>query len=348
MSPSHKHTRKKRGPNFSLEMLEERQLLSAGMGSTFAIIPGSVTTVGQVSSVQFKIDPSQFTTARGGKILLGIDVAADPSSNIKPAIVSIKTASGRLAAQVHHSFYSQALVKANNLGSPMSSAVLATIRVPKDGQPPAVYTVQVQGASKTTGNYLLGFFLPGDVSGAGTVTTTDIQTIISKLGASSTSSNYSFYADANRDGKISLVDAQIASANLRAKTTVSPVITVNLDPATDGPMHSRITNLRTVHFTGSTTPNAAVAFTEINNNSPGATTTADASGNYSIMVPLGDGSNTFNVTTKDAFDQSITGQIAPVTYTLNPPQVINTTSQLATTTTTASPTTTSPTTTTTA
>ena len=42
------------------------------------------------------------------------------------------------------------------------------------------------------------------------------------------------------------------------------------------------------------------------------------------MVPLGDGSNTFKVTTTDAFGQSISGQISPVTYTLNPPQVINT------------------------
>ena len=45
------------------------------------------------------------------------------------------------------------------------------------------------------------------------------------------------------------------------------------------------------------------------------------------MVPLGDGSNTFNVTTTDAFGQSITGQIAPVTYSTNPPQVINTPAQ---------------------
>ena len=167
------------------------------------------------------------------------------------------------------------------------------------------------------------------------MTTTDIQTIISKLGTTSTSSNYAFDADANRDGKISLVDAQAASVNLGATTKVSPVVTVNLDPATDGPLNDRITNFKTVHFTGTTTPNATVTFAEINKNSPGATTTADASGNYSIMVPLGNGSNTFNVTTKDAFGQSISGQIAPVTYTLHPPTVVNTPSQLATTTTTS-------------
>ena len=53
------------------------------------------------------------------------------------------------------------------------------------------------------------------------------------------------------------------------------------------------------------------------------------------MVPLGDGANNFKVTTTDAFGQSISGQIAPVTYTLHPPTVINNPSQLAATTTTS-------------
>jgi hypothetical protein len=95
-------------------------------------------------------------------------------------------------------------------------------------------------------------------------------------------------------------------------------------------MHTRITNFRTVHFTGAATPGAAITFTEINHNSPGATTTADTSGNYSIMVPLGDGSNTFNVTSTDPFGQTITGQIQPVTYTTTPPQPITNPSQLST------------------
>jgi hypothetical protein len=312
------------------------------MGSTFAIMPGTVSKVGEISSVQFKLDPSLFTTGRGGKILLGIDVAADPTSGIKPQIVSIKTASGRVAARVHHSLYSQAIVKAKSLGTPISSAVQATLPVPKPGQPPAVYTVEVQGFAGSTGNYLVGFYLPGDTTGTGAVTTKDLQTILSKLGATSSSSNYAFDADANRDGKISLADVRDASMNLGVKTTVSPIVNVSLDPATDGPLHSRITNFNPVHFTGAATPDATVTFTEINKNSPGATSTADSSGHYSIMVPLGDGSNTFNVTTKDAFGQTISGQIAPVTYTLHPPEVINTPAQLTSTssTTTSSPTTT--------
>src|SRR6516225_9548297 len=96
MNPSHKQPHKKRGRNLSLELLEDRQLLSAGGGSTFAIMSGNVATAKQVSSVQFKINPSDFTPARNGKILLGIDVAADPSTSVQPEIVSVKNAHGQV------------------------------------------------------------------------------------------------------------------------------------------------------------------------------------------------------------------------------------------------------------
>ena len=49
------------------EVLEDRVVMSAGEGSTFAIMPGTVSNVGQVSSVNFKIDPTLFTAAQGGQ-----------------------------------------------------------------------------------------------------------------------------------------------------------------------------------------------------------------------------------------------------------------------------------------
>ena len=328
--------RKKRGRDFSLEMLEGRQLLSAGQGSTFAIMPGTIASAGQTSTVQFKLDPSQFTGSRGGKILLGIDVAPSSGSTVAPQIVSVKNAQGRVAGGLIHSVYTAQVIKAKKLTDPISSAVMIRLPVPKAGQPAATYTVQVRGGANTTGAYLLGFYLPGDVAGTGTVTTAELQTIKQDLGATPTSSKYSFDADVNRDGKIAPSDLAFAAMNLGAKTTISPIATVNLDPATDGPLNDRITNHNPVHFTGTVTPNATVTFKEINGNSPGATTTADGSGNYSIWVPLGNGSNTFQVTTTDAFGQSISGQISPVTYTTNPPQIITSPTQLAATSTSTS------------
>ena len=337
MNPSHKQPHKKRGRNLSIELLEDRQLLSAGEGSTFAIMSGNVATARQVSSVPFIINPNDFTPARNGKILLGIDVAADPSTSIQPEIVSVKNAHGQIAGELIHSAYTRQIIKAKKLTDPISSAVLISLPVPKAGQAPADYTVQVRAANGTTGDYLLGFYLPGDVAGTGTVTQADLQTIKSDLGVTASSSNYNFDADVLRDGIISPADLAFASMNLGASTKISPIISVNLNPA-DDPLNDRITSDKTVNFTGTVTPGATVTFTEINNNSPGATTTADASGNYSIMVPLGSGSNTFAVTTQDAFGQSISGQIAPVTYSANPPKVVNTPpSSTASTTPTATP-----------
>ncbi len=330
MSFSQGQPRTKRGKQVSLESLEGRQVMSAGMGSTFAIMPGTIDKAGDISSIQIKLDPSQFTPGRRGKIVLGIDVAPDPNSTLKPQIVSIKNANGKIAASLQQSYYTQAIVKSQKLGSPLSSAVLTTLPVPKAGQAPVVYTVQVKGLNSTTGKYLVGFYLAGDVSGAGTVTSTDLKNMLGKLGSNPNSSNYAFDADVNRDGRITSSDVQYASRNLGAKTTVSPIIDVNLDPATDGPLKSRITSSRVVHFTGTATPNASIKFSELNSNSPGATSKVDAAGKYSINVPLGDGANTFKVTTEDAFGQSITGQIAPVTYSTNPPKVVNTPADLTT------------------
>ena len=68
------------------------------------------------------------------------------------------------------------------------------------------------------------------------------------------------------------------------------------------------------NFYGTMTPGATVTFANDNNNGATTTATADASGSYSINVPLVSGSNTFMVTTQDGFGQSISGQISPVTY----------------------------------
>ena len=59
------------------EVLEDRVVLSAGQGSTFAIMPGTVTTPGTTSSVKFTMSSAMFATPKkNGDILLGIDIAA--------------------------------------------------------------------------------------------------------------------------------------------------------------------------------------------------------------------------------------------------------------------------------
>ena len=62
-------------------------------------------------------------------------------------------------------------------------------------------------------------------------------------------SNYNFNADVNRDGVINSQDLKVAKENLGVTTKVSPVVSVNLDPASD-PAANRTTPFSTVHFAG--------------------------------------------------------------------------------------------------
>ena len=79
------------------EVLEDRMVLSAGQGSTFAIMPSAVTTAGKVSSVSFTVSSTLFTPATKphGKITLGLDVTAltppgSTSSNLPTTATAVK------------------------------------------------------------------------------------------------------------------------------------------------------------------------------------------------------------------------------------------------------------------
>ena len=98
-----------------------------------------------------------------------------------------------------------------------------------------------------------------------------------------------------------------------AKTTIMPVVTANLAPGNGG-QANRVSAIPNASFTGISTPGAKVTYAEINAKSAPVTTTADSTGNYSLVVPLAVGSNTFKVTSVDPFNQVISGQIAAVTF----------------------------------
>lgn len=103
MKPSNQLPRARRGRCLAPEVLESRLVMSSGQGSTLAIMPGSVTAAGQVSTLAFQVSPTLFTPAKNGKIVLGIDIEPATSSSttsttttFKPQIVSITTPSGHV------------------------------------------------------------------------------------------------------------------------------------------------------------------------------------------------------------------------------------------------------------
>ena len=199
----------------------------------------------------------------------------------------------------------------------MSSAALVTIPgLPTKEGKAMVYKVNIAATNKTSGDILVGFYLPGDAGGTGTVNQASINATQAAVGtdANDTTGKYSFDADANRDGQIDKQDLKIAQQNMGISTTVSPVISANLDPTGIADPKNRISSVPTVTVTGTATPGATITYSAAN--MPTQTFTANSTtGAYSVPLQLSIGSNTYSVVATDSFKQKITGSIASITYT---------------------------------
>ncbi len=306
--------------NFALkpsgEGLESRNLMTAGAGNTFALIPGEIADAGGEQTIDFTIDPGQFTLPRN-RIVMGIDVAAVGNSTVAPLISAVTNPHGNIVPQTFHSIYdphlSQGAVASGQVGT---GAVLSPLKLfPYDPTAPATYSVTIQGQKGTSGQFLTGFYLPGDADGNGSVDGADLQVVRSALGTVAGDQAYNFDADANRDGRVGLIDLAFTLQNQGVKTTISPSLTSKLDPASDTGEQDRITNEPVVHFTGVSSPGAKITYAEANKRVPEVVTFSDAAGNYNIVTPIGLGPNYFNVTSADSFGQTISGQIDMVTLT---------------------------------
>ena len=307
-------TSPRRRPLFRIEAeaLEGRQLLTGGAGNTFALTQGTIATAGGTSVQSFTIDSSHFTPSHG-RIVIGVDVVAGTGSTVVPTISGIKGARVRMTG----------------VSPDGKHDIFATVSLPaKNGKVTGSVTIKAQ--NNTSGSYLLGYYLPGDADGDGTVTKADVTTIKSLIGQTVNDASYNFDADTNRDGQITKADLVLAKENLGAKTSIMPDFTASLDPNTDTGAADRITNDSTVNFTGQAAPGAAITFHEVLNQVPDIKATADSSGNYKITTPLALGTNTFQVSAADAFGQTIQGSIQPVTYTTGPVPTATSTSSTST------------------
>jgi hypothetical protein len=313
MNPFRSNPRRSRKLVFGPERLETRELMTGG-SNTFAVIQGTVPTANGTTAVQFTIDPAHFTMPRHA-ITVGIMVVPASGSSIKPLISSVDDPHGNLIPQVFHSVYDPHLGYVAVASNPLTSSVLAPLTLyPHQANRPVTYTVNVTGVGATSGSFLLGFYLPGDAQGVGSVNKSDVQLVKSERGARVNQPNYNISSDANRDGRIGSIDVAFTRQNLGISTDISPVVSANLDTSHSVAGNTRSSSIPSAHFTGTATPGSAITFSEVNKRVPDTGTTADSHGNYSITVPLASGSNTFQVTAKDSFGQTITGTLSPVTY----------------------------------
>jgi dockerin type I repeat protein len=244
MKPSNPKAHRRQRMQPCAEVLETRSLLTGGAGNTFALVPGEVATAGGSAIVKFTLTPSLFTLPHS-KMVVGIDVVPKEGSKLQPLISRVDNP--------HQEIVSQAITTINNprlthsavaRGAATRAVLVPLIQVPKNPGQPATYTAVVSGKSKTSGDFLVGFYLPGDVDGSGIVDQADLNSVRAELGAKAGDKNYDFNADVNRDGRIGPIDLSYTRQNQGVRTTVSPLVTVNLDNMSDSGATDRITNIR--------------------------------------------------------------------------------------------------------
>lgn len=298
---------RKNGPKKArptLEAMEDRVCLTGGVGNTFALVASEVATANQIAEVRFTLDPGHFVKPRG-RVVVGIDVTPQNGSTVNPKVGAITPTAVSSQSQPRRRPMARPVQSLRTAGS---SAVLATLNSRAGNN----YTVKLQGKDGTAGAMVVGFYLPGDADGNGVVDKADERLVKRLQGVSVSTSTYDFDADANRDGLINRVDLKYTRVNRGARTTISPVLTANLDPASDTGEADRITTNADVKFSGAATPGATVTYKEVGGRTPDFIAVADASGNYTLKVQLAQGINTYRVTAVDAFGQTISGQISPV------------------------------------
>lgn len=312
MKPSQLARKRRAQAKPEAEAMEARQLLTGGAGNTIALIPQVIDKPGGAATVEVKIDPTVFKASRQGSILLGIDVAPQSTSTAKPRIKSVTLNEGGTTAATNGR---SAVTKTKTVAlqrEAKSTAVLVPVSWnTKQASKPIAVRTKIVGQKGTTGNLLVGYYLPGDVNGDGTVDRADIKVINKAMGGRAGDTKYDFDSDANRDGVIDARDKSLAQQNLGASSVVTPVVTADIEKgAIVG--NDRSTTKDSITFSGIATPGASISYVETQNRVPIKAAIVDGTGKYSITVPLAVGSNTFRVTTNDPFGQSISGTITPV------------------------------------
>ncbi len=185
MNPFKRAPRRRHQVQPGAEALETRQLLTGGAGNTFAIIPSTIDTPNGTVSVSFTLDQTHFTRPKG-KVAMGIDVVPDPAGTLKPLISSVTDPHGDVVPQTIHAIYDPTVKHRQVANGRTTSAVISPITsFPSDATAPVTFTTQVQSTAKTTGKFLLGFYLPGDANGDGSVDKADLKIVKAQRGGQS-------------------------------------------------------------------------------------------------------------------------------------------------------------------
>lgn len=298
-------TKAKSGPR--LEALEDRVLLASSVtGNNFALISRPVEVPSEVVQIPVNVTSQHFTMPRGSMIL-GIDVIDQPGSNLQPRVLMVTDGSGATLGDIT---------------GPENRATIVNVTRPR-GVPVQTLTLTVAAttANPEPGAVLTGYYLPGDANADGRVDGRDFRLTQALVGAKRGDANYNFDADANRDGVIDQQDLRLLRRNIGVATKVAPMISANLDPASDTGLPDRVTRLREVRFQGAATPGTVMTFTERANAFDPVQVTVGNDGTYQVQIAIADGENRIDVEAADPFGQIFRGALSPVTHDPEAPEL---------------------------
>ncbi|WP_406695215.1 dockerin type I domain-containing protein [Singulisphaera sp. Ch08] len=287
----HSHPRRRRTPAYpTLDRLEPRTLLST--------VPGFANFEGRISGpagdpIAVQVNPSDFDTAPGGRVLLRVEARAANGSRLDPGATALESA---IPGGV------RILSRRADVPRGTASVTIASVL-------PGALTIRPRAEGRTTGDYTLSVSLAGDTNGDNRVDRFDLSAIRQALGRRAGASGIAPGADVDGDGRVSLVDLGITARNFGASTRIRPLTTrVGLDPAADPDGDGKV-NKATVDVAGQTAPGVIVRLDRGADGSFEATTTSGPDGRYRFTVPLNLGANPIAVVATDTFGQTARDQV---------------------------------------
>jgi hypothetical protein len=273
-----------------MEFLEDRTLLALA-GNVFATFEGLLANPGDSRQIPISLNSTDFQPG-GSKPVLGFHVLQSDGSALDPATVQITDASGNPVTPIY--------TKNNVRTGSTDSLTLAQLAMGN-------YTLAIGGEGSSAGGYNVEVYLAGDVDGNRTVSDADGKAIRETLGAQIGDSKYKVEADANLDGRITSNDYAQWRTNRNLSTDLNPLsVSAELSPSPvvlpDGTLVTGSSAGSAI--VGTTNPSATVSLeTGGDDNFDEGSTTALASGSYSLPVPLSAGFNFVQVRSTDAFGQ---------------------------------------------
>lgn len=275
---SHVDPRRRRiAPDFSLDRLEDRTLLSGAGGSKFAVYQGRLT-VEPPASFTLIVDRLGFRPGRGNQVLLRVD-SQSTGGGLDPGAVELDSTGPRGV---------RVISQRDDAGSGTDGVVIAAVG-------PGALSITPTAEGGTTGGYQLGVSLAGDVNGDHRVDRADLMAIRREIMNRSASPDLAY--DVDGDGVVGMRDWSLAFRNFGAAVSIRPLeltarVTPSDDPDGDGAVGGDVSETEIV---GATAPGSRVQLDVGGDGLYESTTVAGPDGSYRFTVPLNVGANPFAI-----------------------------------------------------